>query len=82
MKITKKQLKKIIKEELMNEADEMGELSDETGLSPSALRGLMAEHGVVVEVYYPRGDISKLAVEFEDGHVELAGGSDEPHRYR
>ena len=82
MKITKKQLKKIIKETLMNEADEMGELSDETGLSPSALRGLMAEHGVVVEVYYPRGDISKLAVEFEDGHVELAGGSDEPHRYR
>ena len=84
MKITKQKLKRIIKETLMNETHEMDELSDETGLSPSELKGITTEHGAVVEIYYPRGNIniSKLAVEFEDGHVEISGGSDEPRRYR
>tara|TARA_Y100000034_G_C6904889_1_gene419572 strand:- start:4523 stop:4804 length:282 start_codon:yes stop_codon:yes gene_type:complete len=79
MKITKRQLKRIIKEatNLLKEQNDGDWLSDLGMTYPDEV----AEHGPVVNAYYPGGNISRMVVEFEDGHEVTQGDPDEPDRY-
>jgi len=74
MKITKRQLRRVIKEatHLMTEQYEEWEVEypDE-----------VAEHGRIVSAYYPGGNISKMVLEFEDGYEVIQGDPDEPDRF-
>ena len=79
MKITRKQLKKIIYEAvvLVNEQDDGDYYSDLGATYPDEV----AIHGPVVNAYYPGGNISRMVVEFEDGHEITQGDPDEPDRF-
>ena len=39
------------------------------------------DHGPIVDIYFPGGDISRVVVEFQDGFTLQEGDPDEPARY-